>query len=202
MSALSWLRSSAALGKSRGQEFHPSKTHTGRKPSADSYHKHAVQSQDKLCSFPQLKSCFLPTFHEAVTETCDPSWRIKRRELSSYKTLLFFNSRSSTARHQTALTQVWLMLGNVEQRAGKVSPEQSQSNFSHSFLHSHSCVTGSIHQYSSEMTLRFQGSLFRLTDAVWAQIPSHNFFTAQEALLKHRWNPKMCSWLPEQMEGF
>lgn len=66
MCALSWLGTCVALGKSRGQEFHPAKTHAGRKLSADSYHKHPVQSEDKLFSFPQLKPSVVPTFHEAA----------------------------------------------------------------------------------------------------------------------------------------
>lgn len=47
-----------------GQEFHPSETHAGRKSSADSYRKHAAQSQGKLFSIPLLKLYFIPSFRE------------------------------------------------------------------------------------------------------------------------------------------
>lgn len=53
----------------QGQEVHPSETHTGRKSSADSYHKHAAQRQGKLFSIPQLKLYFIPSFHEPVRGT-------------------------------------------------------------------------------------------------------------------------------------
>lgn len=53
----------------RGQEFHPSETHTGRKSSADSYHKHAAQSQGKLFNIPLLKLYFIPSFHEPARGT-------------------------------------------------------------------------------------------------------------------------------------
>lgn len=134
-------------------------------------------------------------------------WSVMKNEEEGMVMLLnspscFFYSRSSIVRDQTAVTEVWLMLGNMEKRTRKVSPKQSQSNFSHSFLHSHSCVAGSIHPYSSEVTLHFQRSICRITDAVWAQIQSHKFSTAWEFVLHCRGKPKMCSWLPEQVVGF
>lgn len=60
----------------QGQEFHPSETHTGRKSSADSYHKHAAQSQGKLCSISLLKLYLIPSFHEPARGT--------RKALSHY----------------------------------------------------------------------------------------------------------------------
>lgn len=76
----------------------------------------------------------------------------------------FFSFMLHQQKNHSAMTQVLLILCNMEQGAGKVSPDQSQRNFSHSFLHSQNSVAGSIHQYRSETTSHFQRSLSRVTD--------------------------------------